>query len=77
MAASKDDIFRNALTLPEQDRADLIGALIDSLDAEIEENVEEAWRAEIERRAQELDSGVVQSIPWEVVKARLARPPRG
>ena len=54
MAASKDDIFRNALTLPEQDRADLIGALIDSLDAEVEENVEEAWRAEIERRAQEL-----------------------
>jgi putative addiction module component (TIGR02574 family) len=70
MAASKDDIFRNALTLPEQDRADLIGALIDSLDAEVEENVEEAWRAEIERRAQELDSGVVHSIPWEVVKAR-------
>jgi putative addiction module component (TIGR02574 family) len=77
MAASKDDIFRNALTLPEQDRADLIGALIDSLDAEVEENVEEAWRAEIERRAQELDSGVVQSIPWEVVKARLARTSRG
>ena len=77
MAASKDDILRNALTLPEQDRADLIGALIDSLDAEVEENVEEAWRAEIERRAQELDSGVVQSIPWEVVKVRLARTSRG
>jgi putative addiction module component (TIGR02574 family) len=77
MAASKDDIFRKALTLPEGDRADLIGALIDSLDAEIEQGVEEAWRAEIERRAQELDSGAVQSIPWEVVKARLARSPRG
>lgn len=77
MAASKDDIFRNAVTLHEQDRADLIGALIDSLDAEVDENVEEAWRAEIERRAQELDSGVVQNIPWEVVKARLARTSRG
>jgi putative addiction module component (TIGR02574 family) len=77
MAASKDDIFRKALTLPERDRADLIGALIDSLDAEIEQGVEEAWRAEIERRARELDSGAVQSIPWEVVKARLARSPRG
>jgi putative addiction module component (TIGR02574 family) len=77
MAASKDDIFRNALTLPEQDRADLIGALIDSLEAEVEKNGEEAWRAEIERRAQELDSGVVQSVTWEVVKARLARTSRG
>jgi putative addiction module component (TIGR02574 family) len=76
-AISKDDIFRNALTLPEQDRADLIGALSDSLDAEVEENVEEPWRAEIERRARELDSGVVQSFPWEAVKARLARTSRG
>ncbi len=54
MVASKDDIFRTALTLPEADRADLIGALIDSLDAESEAGVEEAWRMEIERRAREL-----------------------
>jgi putative addiction module component (TIGR02574 family) len=44
---------------------------------DVEEGVEEAWRAEIERRAKELDSGAVQSIPWEVVKARLSRAPRG
>ena len=77
MAASRDDILRQALALPERDRADLIGALIDSLDAETEEGVEEAWRAEIERRALELDSGTVESIPWEVVKTRLARARRG
>ena len=73
MAASKDDIFRKALALPESERADLIGALIDSLDSEVEVGVEEAWRAEIERRAAELDAGTVQSIPWEVVRQRLAR----
>ena len=77
MAASKDDILRNALTLPEQERADLIGALIDSLDSQVDEGVEQAWLAEIERRAQELESGAVQSIPWDTVKARLARAPRG
>jgi putative addiction module component (TIGR02574 family) len=77
MVASKDDIFRTALTLPEAERADLIGALIDSLDAESEAGVEEAWRMEIERRARELDSGAVQSIPWDIVKERLARAPRG
>jgi putative addiction module component (TIGR02574 family) len=77
MVASKDDIFRTALTLPEAERADLIGALIDSLDAESEAGVEEAWRMEIERRARELDSGAVQSIPWDTVKERLARAPRG
>ena len=77
MAASRDEILRKALTLPERDRADLVGALIDSLDAEAEEGVEDAWRSETECRAKELDSGDVQSIPWEVVKARLSRAPRG
>ena len=77
MAASKDDIYRNALTLPESERAELIGALLDSLDREVEEGVEEAWRMEIDRRARELESGAVKSIPWDVVKERLARAQRG
>jgi putative addiction module component (TIGR02574 family) len=77
MAASKDDIYRTALTLPESDRVDLIGALLDSLDQEVEEGVEEAWRIEIDRRARELESGAVKSIPWEVVRERLARAQSG
>lgn len=77
MANSRDDIFRGALSLSEQDRAELIAALIDSLDSEVEEGVEEAWRIEVERRARELESGATQSIPWEVVRERLGRAARG
>jgi putative addiction module component (TIGR02574 family) len=77
MAASRDDIFKSALALEEADRVELISALIDSLDSETEEWVEEAWRQEIERRARDLESGAVQSIPWDVVRERLARAPRG
>lgn len=77
MAASRDDIFKGALTLSESDRADLIAALIRSLDADSEENVEEAWRVEVERRACELESGVVKAVPWDVVRERLARAPHG
>ena len=77
MAASRDDIFKKALALEESDRAELIGVLIDSLDSEVEEGVEEAWRQEIDRRARELESGAVKSIPWDVVRERLARAPRG
>jgi putative addiction module component (TIGR02574 family) len=73
MATTRDDIFRSALGLAAQDRADLIAALIDSLDTETEEGVEEAWRAEVERRAAELESGKVAGIPWDVVRARLTR----
>jgi len=77
MAASKDEVIRTALTLPEAERADLIGALIESLDASVDAGAEEAWHTEIARRAEELDSGAVQSIPWDVVKQRLSRAPRG
>lgn len=76
MITRRDDIFRAALSLGEQDRADLIATLIDSLDTEIEAGVEEAWRLEVEQRAREIESGAVQSIPWEVVRERLGRSAR-
>ena len=47
--------------------------LIKNLDGESEEGVEDAWRLEIERRMAELDSGSVQTIPWEELRARLYR----
>jgi putative addiction module component (TIGR02574 family) len=42
-----------------------------SRESEDDPDVEEAWRAEIERRVAELDSGAVETVPWEIVKARL------
>ena len=40
-------------------------------DSEVDPEIEEAWRVEIERRLAELDSGAVETVPWEVVKAKL------
>ena len=73
MAVSRDEVFEKALSLQYSDRADLIDVLIRSLDAEVEED----WRLEIDRRAQEIESGTVKSISWEVIRERLARAPRG
>lgn len=73
MATSRDDLYKAALELDESERAALVGMLLDSLDTEEEAGVEAAWIAEIERRVEELDSGVVESIPWEEVRARLHR----
>ncbi len=64
------DLFKEAWALPEEDRADLAGLLIESLESERDEGVDEAWAAEIARRLAELDSGV-EGIPWETVRARL------
>ena len=73
MATSRDQVFRDALDLEQRDRAELATLLIDSLDSTVEQGVEEAWMEEIDRRVADLDSGAAQTIPWEVVRARLRR----
>jgi putative addiction module component (TIGR02574 family) len=65
------DLWKEASELSEKDRADLAGLLIESLEGEPDEDVEEAWAAEIQKRVAELDAGVVQSVPWEQVRQRL------
>jgi putative addiction module component (TIGR02574 family) len=65
------ELFERASTLSDQERAALAGLLIESLESEVDPDVEEAWRVEIERRLAELDSGTVKTVPWEVVKAKL------
>jgi putative addiction module component (TIGR02574 family) len=76
MAISREEVFRKALGLDASDRNELVGLLIDSLDPETEQGAEAAWLQEIDRRARELDSGTVQTIPWEIARERLLRAPR-
>jgi putative addiction module component (TIGR02574 family) len=76
MAISREEVFRKALGLDVSDRTELVGLLIDSLDPETEQGAEAAWLQEIDRRARELDSGTVQTIPWEITRERLSRAPR-
>ena len=71
MARSARELFEEAMKLDPKERATLMRLLIDTLDAESEEGAEEAWRAEIERRIVELDSGAVETVPWEELRARL------
>jgi len=71
VATSARKLFEEAMRLKPQERAALTGHVIESLEPESEEGVEEAWLAEIERRMAELDSGSVQTIPWEELRARL------
>jgi putative addiction module component (TIGR02574 family) len=73
MARSARDLFDEAMRLEPQERATLMRLLIEALDADTEEGAEDAWRVEIERRMAELDSGSVETIPWEEVRARLYR----
>ena len=71
METSTTDLFKQALDLDERDRATLAGLLIESLEEEPDEDLEATWRAEVERRVADLESGEIKAVPWEQVKARL------
>jgi putative addiction module component (TIGR02574 family) len=73
MARSARELFQEAMRLDPEERATLIRLLVEALDGEAEAGVEEAWRAEIERRIAELDSGAVETISWEELRTRLYR----
>jgi putative addiction module component (TIGR02574 family) len=71
MSPTVEKLFREASDLPEADRAELAGRLLDSLESERDEGVEAAWAEEVERRIRQIDSGEVKTIPWEEVRAKL------
>ena len=76
MARSVRELYESASELPPQDRAELAGLLLESIDSSAEEGVEEAWAAEIEKRMADFRDGRVKTIPWSEVRARLHRSDR-
>ena len=72
MKRKAEEILKDALALPNEARAAFAGSLLESLDTEVGEAAEAAWATEVNRRAAELDSGAVKTIPWAEVRLRLA-----
>jgi putative addiction module component (TIGR02574 family) len=73
MTSRAQEVLRDALALPVDERADVAAQLLASLDegtAEDPAEVEAAWAAEIERRARRVMSGESQGLAWEEVRAR-------
>ena len=63
--------MRDALLLSVEARAALVDSLKENLDVEVDDGVEDAWREEIHRRLQQIDSGTVRMIPWDEARRRL------
>ncbi len=62
-----ETIRHEALLLPPQERAQLAEQLLSSLDTLSEIEIEQLWYQEAARRAAEMDQGLVERIPAEVV----------
>jgi putative addiction module component (TIGR02574 family) len=76
MTSRAQDLLREALTLPAEERADVAAELLASLDeAPLRDmaEVEAAWAHEIERRARRVMSGESAGEPWEDVRARVVQ----
>jgi putative addiction module component (TIGR02574 family) len=64
------ELLQKALALPENERAELAGNLISSLDTTVDQDVDAAWQQEVVRRLHEVQSGKVETISWEEVQQR-------
>ena len=73
MSVKVDDLLRQALELEPRAREELATLLLESLPTESPAEVEAAWEATIRRRVDELESGAVQTIPWEELREQLVR----
>ena len=70
MKHDAQELLQKALGLPENERAELAGNLIASLDRKVDPDVDSAWQQEIARRAHEVRSGQVKIIAWEEVERK-------
>ena len=70
------ELYEKASELTPEDRAELAGLLLESIEEQADEGVEEAWAAEIERRMADYRAGRVKTIPWSEVRASLHRTDR-
>lgn len=74
MAASAKELYERAMCLNDEERAELVGMLLESLEIQDDEGVEAAWLEEIERRVAELDSGAVKTVSWTEVRSKIFEP---
>lgn len=78
MNRTVQDLYERASALEPDDRAELAGLLLQSLEeAEFpSERIEQAWAAEVERRMAEFRAGRIETISWQELRAQLHRSDR-
>jgi putative addiction module component (TIGR02574 family) len=66
-------VLHQALSLSTEERAELAGALLDSLEPATEPppDVEQAWREEVASRVAALDARQVETVTWDEVRDRM------
>lgn len=70
---SVEQVMKEALSLPSAWRAWLAEKLVESLELDVDENLQTLWLSEAKKRRDEIRSGIVQPISGEEGLARVRR----
>jgi putative addiction module component (TIGR02574 family) len=68
-----EQLLAEVLDLPESDRAEVAARILESLEDNRDDDVDEAWARELERRSAAVDSGEVVTSDWNVLRQRIER----
>ena len=75
MTVAAQKIVKQALALSESERVKVASVLLKSVPKESDvlsqKEWDEAWKKELEKRIEEMESGAVKCIPYEVVRKEL------
>jgi putative addiction module component (TIGR02574 family) len=74
MTQRTQELLQKALSLTDEERAELAASLMDSLESGTDSDIdiEIAWQNEVARRLTDLDSGRVKTTDWVELRGRLA-----
>jgi putative addiction module component (TIGR02574 family) len=73
MGPATEQVLQAALALPEEERLELVEALLDSHAPPDELPFDPAWLSEVQRRSAEVEAGTVHLTPWPVVRERVRK----
>jgi putative addiction module component (TIGR02574 family) len=71
MSASSEQILKDALALPLQERAELVEQLLATFQSPIDPDVDVLWAREAEDRLDAYDRGELKAVPAEEVFTRI------
>jgi len=73
MSGVGNKVFEEALSLPSDERVSLVEKLLTSLNLPIQEEIDQWWAEEAERRVSQIEQGEVELIPGNEVFAKIRR----
>jgi putative addiction module component (TIGR02574 family) len=73
MSSATNKVVEEALSLPSDERASLVEKLISSLNLPVQEEIDQLWADEAERRVSQIEKGEIELIPGNEVFAKIRR----